>query len=110
MMVGANSAGRTAVDVVFLVAIVSFLCWRFFTPNGHAFGVTAMERRKARQPKPISSVGEKTAAGLACPKCGGTQFKTGRKTSTKLTFGASSMLGQAHFVRCVTCGTRYRRG
>lgn len=70
----------------------------------------AVGRERRVKPSKISEVGEQTAAGLACPKCGGTQFKAGRKTSTKLAFGATSMLGQAHFVRCVTCGTRYRRG
>jgi hypothetical protein len=58
----------------------------------------------------ISQVGQKTAAGLACPKCGGTQFKATRKTSTKLALGMASMLGQARWVTCVTCGTRYQRG
>ena len=45
----------------------------------------------------------------ACPRCGGTQFKVQRKTSTKLMFGLASMLGNARWVRCVKCGTRYRR-
>ena len=57
----------------------------------------------------LATVGARTPAGLACPKCGGTQFKPARKTSTKVIFGAASMLGQAKWVRCVTCGERYRR-
>ena len=67
------------------------------------------ERRIADRSK-ISDVGVKTPAGLACPKCGGTQFKAGRKASTKVAFGVASLLGEAQHVRCVTCGTRYMRG
>lgn len=67
------------------------------------------ERRTADRSK-LSEVGVKTPAGLACPKCGGTQFKAGRKASTKLAFGFASLLGEAQHVRCVTCGTRYLRG
>jgi len=61
--------------------------------------------------KTLSDVATRTEDGVPkCPKCRGTQFKVGRKTSTKLLFGAASMLGQAQWVRCVTCGERYRRG
>jgi hypothetical protein len=58
----------------------------------------------------LTEVGDRTSGVLACPRCGGTQFKVQRKTSTKLAFGLSSMLGNARWVRCVTCGQRYRRG
>lgn len=109
-MIGAASSGAVVVDVLFIVLIVAFFYWRFLTPSGKAANASRLARKAAKDPKPLSQVGDKTGAGLACPKCGGTQFKAGRKTSTKLAFGATSMLGQAHFVRCVTCGTRYRRG
>jgi hypothetical protein len=64
----------------------------------------------------ISDVGERTAAGLACPKCGGTQFKAKRSAAGK-TIGTAATLGVAGAflapksrVKCITCGTEYRRG
>lgn len=68
--------------------------------------------RERREPPKISQAGVhgEGGAGLACPVCGGGEFKVARKVSTKLMFGAASLLGQARYVRCVTCGTRYRRG
>lgn len=111
-------------DVLIYVVIAFFIgaiiwyfakdAWFLFrTPEGRAERAAARKavvEDQARRRRPLSEVAERTAAGLACPKCGGTQFKAARKTSTKLMFGAASMLGQAHFVRCVSCGTRYRRG
>ena len=99
------------VTVIFVVAVLGIAYWLVFTDSGKAAMAASRRRKEAKKPKAISQVGVKSeAAGLACPKCGGTQFKAARKTSTKLAFGAASMLGQAHFVRCVTCGTRSRRG
>jgi hypothetical protein len=92
------------------VAWIGLMIWRYGTASGKAFGARAEEMKADRKPQPISAVGTETAAGLACPKCGGTQFKVQRKLSTKLAFGAASMLGQARHVRCVTCGTQYQRG
>lgn len=67
----------------------------------------------------ISEVGDKTDAGLACPKCGGTQFKVKRSGMQKLgalaaapiTLGASAViLAKGTRVACVACGTVYKRG
>lgn len=58
----------------------------------------------------ISVVGDTSTGALACPRCGGTSFKVRRRTSTKIVFGAASLLGQAKHVRCVTCGAEYDRG
>jgi len=43
----------------------------------------------------------------ACPKCGGSQFKAKRSAMGKLGLGVLAPKTQ---VRCVTCGTTYRRG
>lgn len=64
--------------------------------------------------KRIGDVGTQTAAGLACPKCGGQQFtakrsKTG-KTVGVVTLGVGAVLAPKTQVRCVTCGTMYKRG
>lgn len=77
-----------------------------------SFSAGRQAARSRREPAKISQAGVhgEGGAGLACPVCGGSEFKVGRKTSTKLLFGAASLLGQARYVRCVTCGTRYRRG
>ena len=82
--------------------------------------------QKARNPanKPISQVGKPAAggAGLACPVCGGAQFKARRSKAARvgiagatLTTGGLAGLGAAAVtkqkkVQCVTCGTIYQRG
>ena len=62
--------------------------------------------------QPISQAGRKTEAGLACPECGGTQFKAKRSGKAKL--GAVALtplvLAKAGQVKCVTCGAIYKRG
>lgn len=99
--------------VIFIVAIVAVIYFLGFTSQGKAVRDWWSKGRARNRQRTISQVGVKSAgtgAGLACPKCGGTQFKVRRRTSTKLAFGAMSLLGQAKHVRCVTCGTEYRRG
>jgi hypothetical protein len=72
-------------QIIFLVLAIAFFFWLFLTESGQRVRQQSARNRAAKKPKSLSQVGEKTAAGLACPKCGGTQFKAGRKTSTKLT-------------------------
>jgi hypothetical protein len=99
-----------------LVVVLAVGGWLLGTESGKAlvesFSSARSKREKARHGQTLSARGVhgEGGAGLACPKCGGSQFKVARKNSTKIAFGAASMLGQAHWVRCVTCGTRYRRG
>lgn len=84
----------------------------------------AVQDRQLRKGKaPISSVGKAEGqAGLACPKCGGGQFKARRSTAARATIGAATVatgglagLGAAAVTRqkqvqCVTCGAKYMRG
>jgi ribosomal protein S27AE len=88
----------------------------------------ARERREAKRQRrdadptgrPISEVGEHSAAGLACPKCGGTQFKAKRRGLVKAAVAPTFVVpfvGAAAFaaapksrVKCVTCGNEYQRG
>lgn len=65
------------------------------------------DRRADPAGKAISEVGGQTAAGLACPKCGGAQFKAKRSAAGKL---AGGLLAPKSRVKCVACGTEYRRG
>lgn len=62
----------------------------------------------------ISNVGQRTTGGLACPKCGGTQFKAKRSAKGKAIGAvagvAGAMLAPKSRVRCVTCKTEYVRG
>jgi hypothetical protein len=112
-----------AAGVVIVVLWVGVVVWRYWTPGGQRWGAQAKAMKAARRPqvltdaarassKPpaLSDVAATSPVGLACPKCGGTQFKAHRRLSTKLMFGAASLLGQAKHVRCVTCGTDYLRG
>lgn len=103
----------TAAAWIFWIVIIGGFCWwAYGTDSGRkAMAEARVKRAQKKYPAPISAVGTKVeGAGLACPKCGGTQFKVQRKTSTKVAFGMASMLGNAKHVRCVTCGTRYLRG
>lgn len=45
--------------------------------------------------------------GAACPNCGGTQFTAKRSGLGKVGFG---VLAVKSMVRCVTCGTTFKRG
>lgn len=79
-------------------------------------------RRPATVRQPISQVGTpSTGGGLACPKCGGTQFKARRSKGARAGIGVVSVaslgLGAASLavkkknrVQCVTCGNIYQRG
>ena len=62
----------------------------------------------------ISKAGKQTDAGIACPKCGGTQFKAKRSATAKtlgvVTFGVGAALAPKSQVKCVTCGKKYFRG
>src|SRR5579859_341045 len=94
--------------IIIVVFVIAVGCWGVFTKSGQAF---AEQERRKKVGQTISHAGTRSGGGgLACPKCGGTQFKAHRKTSTKLAFGAASLLGQAKWVRCVTCAADYRRG
>ncbi len=72
------------------------------------------ERNMARDRRPISEAGDQTAGGLACPKCGGTQFKAKRGRLGKLigvaTVGVGALAVPKRWVKCETCGTEYQRG
>lgn len=78
--------------------------------------VREKRERKRNDPagKKISEVGDRSDAGLACPKCGGTQFKAKRRGAAKLatgaTLGVGALLVPKTRVKCVTCGTEYVRG
>lgn len=62
----------------------------------------------------ISKVGATSSGVLACPKCGGAQFKTRRsakhRTAMITTVGVAGLLKSGSQVRCTTCGTIYKRG
>lgn len=76
----------------------------------------------------LSAVGKQTGSGLACPRCGGAQFKTKRSTKwkaglaggaalTALSAGAfapvliaSAATAKPKWVVCVTCAEVYHRG
>jgi predicted RNA-binding Zn-ribbon protein involved in translation (DUF1610 family) len=62
----------------------------------------------------LSTVGRQGATGLACPKCGGTQFTAKRSMKGKVvgfsTLGVGGLLAPKSMVKCVACGTMFRRG
>lgn len=78
--------------------------------------------RPTTPPDAISKVGTQTAAGLACPNCGGTQFEAKRSFGAKAravalapfvtpaVAAAGLYLAPKSRVRCITCGTEYARG
>jgi hypothetical protein len=62
----------------------------------------------------LSDAGTKTDGGLACPKCGGNQFTAKRSKKGKaIGFVLAAPLAFAapkSQVKCVTCGTMFKRG
>lgn len=61
----------------------------------------------------LSKVGDTSSGTLACPKCKGTQFKAKRSGLGKLASAplpVTMLLVPKHHVKCVACGTTYRRG
>jgi predicted RNA-binding Zn-ribbon protein involved in translation (DUF1610 family) len=64
--------------------------------------------------KKLSAAGERTDHGLACPKCGGTQFTAKRskmgKTIGFATLGVGGLVAPKSQVKCVACGTMFKRG
>lgn len=83
------------------------IVWRYATPSGQRWSSRVDAEKKTRAPKVLSTVGAPTVQGLACPKCGGTQFTAHRSGRGKVTAG---LLARKSRVRCVTCGTDYLRG
>jgi predicted RNA-binding Zn-ribbon protein involved in translation (DUF1610 family) len=64
--------------------------------------------------KKLSAVGDRTDHGLACPKCGGTQFTAKRSKAGKTlgiaTLGVGGLIAPKSQVKCVACGTMFKRG
>lgn len=73
-------------------------------------GKTGPSLRRRR----LSKAGGQTAAGLACPRCGSSQFTAKRSKKGKVigvvTVGVGVLLAPKSQVKCVACGTMYRRG
>ena len=58
--------------------------------------------------QPLSAVGRRAGSGvLTCPRCGGTQFTAKRSMAGKLAVG---VLAPKSRVKCVACGTMFKRG
>jgi len=70
-------------------------------------------RPEASGPRMLSRVGDRSGGGLACPKCGGNQFKAKRSRGVKVALAPVAILIAAApktRVKCVTCGEEYLRG
>ena len=61
----------------------------------------------------LAEVGNQTQAGLACPRCGGTQFTAKRSAKGKAigfaTLGVGGLIAPKSRVKCVTCGMMFLR-
>jgi DNA-directed RNA polymerase subunit RPC12/RpoP len=60
-----------------------------------------------------SEVGRTADGGLVCPRCGGTQFEARRsnvKRAALVPIEIGTPLTSQNQVRCVTCGTKFKRG
>jgi hypothetical protein len=55
----------------------------------------------------LSATGVRTVGGLACPRCGGTNFTAKRSADGVLLGGVFAPKSQ---VKCVTCGKIFKRG
>lgn len=103
--------------VIIVFVVMTILYAIFATPEQKA-----KDRRKAAQrraakvakSRPISQVGKvEGATGLACPKCGGNQFKARRSNGKRVALAPMAILTpltSQNQVQCVTCGAKYGRG
>ncbi len=55
----------------------------------------------------LSEVGARSNHGLACPNCGGTNFKPKRSKAGKIAVG---VLAPKSELKCITCGAIFKRG
>lgn len=114
-------------EVLILLGVIVLAIWFSTTEAGQKMAADKEKRDAAKRAKelqrrpgntvhqPISSVGVRSeSAGLACPKCGGTNFKAKRSAGAKVagaTFGVVGALAMPkRRVKCVTCGTEFLRG
>ena len=62
----------------------------------------------------LSAVAKRTGSGLACPRCGGTEFTAKRSNKGKIGLGAvflpAALLAPKTQVKCVACGMMFKRG
>ena len=81
--------------------------------KGEVFPSKEYTGKKSERQK-LSKVGDTESGTLACPKCGGTQFTAKRSSKGKMigfaTLGVGGLLAPKSEVKCVTCGTMFRRG
>lgn len=74
----------------------------------------AAREASARPSKRLSDVGDRSSGTLACPDCGGTDFKAKRSTRAKVLGGAAvgvgALLAPKSRVECVACGETFKRG
>lgn len=107
----ALDGGEAAAMAAMVLAAVGVIWYYNLTPDGPAKWTARKARRaqtramKAQANRPLSEIGVRGPAGLACPKCSGTQFTVGRPTA-----GIYGATGRRTKVSCVTCGTVYNRG
>ena len=112
MMILFGSTASTIRDVLLVIGMVAaFIIYETLkSPE--------TKQREAEQLRlkrtPISQLGRQTHGGLACPKCGGTQFKARRSGGARAGIVATGLVGLAFTkqtkVACTTCGTIYQRG
>lgn len=79
-------------------------------PNSVAPPQPKLDPNKKTKKQKLSEVGSATENGLACPKCGGTNFTVKRSGKAKVMLGVGAMLVKGSQVRCVSCGTVFKRG
>ena len=113
--------------LIWLAVLVGGIGWVIFWVTCTENGRKAEAQRKAlqaskrqNQTRPthkttISQAGVRSGSGgLACPKCGGSQFKARRSSAARaavITTGVAGALATKKTqVTCETCGTRFARG
>jgi hypothetical protein len=73
-----------------------------------------LKARKDRQPESGRQTFSDVAVDGACPKCGGTQFTAKRSKKGKVGLGVVALpliaFAPKSQVKCVTCGTTFKRG
>jgi hypothetical protein len=99
---------------VIIIVFVGTLIWLVFTPQGRAHMAKAQVKNREKKNRSIAHgrIGHREVFSDIvhdghCPNCGGSQFTAKRSMKGKVAVG---ILAPKTQVRCVACGSMFKRG
>lgn len=112
-MLAESSLGSTIFAWFIIICVVIIILGKIAENKSRGGGVPltqAAAQQRPTAPDPPASV----PSQLLCPNCGGSQFQANRSAGAKAllipTVGIGALLAPKSRVKCVTCGTVFKRG